>query len=295
VTARKSKKPPHPHYELRWEWARFIMTLNGISAAEKVMAQGIAWFINYETGTAWPSQKNVGRRCGVGERQARSTLTAMEEHGLIKDLRPGGGRTSSGVGVTGEYQMLRTDEVRAALELLNGDERGSILPDKPGRTLPGKPGSEETANPEVVDGQPGSDEASTRQCPADNLNRPSVLPTNKPSDEPKVRRASDRKIAWGFVSQAMLKVLCHDIQRDGTWVGSERPDAYVMRQLPPAVLDELIARCQAGTLEVRLVEQAAIDARIPKFSEVLPQLTGGAEPLEISPPQSSPPQEREVV
>jgi hypothetical protein len=93
----------------------------------------------------------------------------------------------------------------------------------------------------------------------------------------------------------MLKVLCHDIQRDGTWVGSERPDAYVMRQLPPAVLDELIARCQAGTLEVRLVEQAAIDARIPKFSEVLPQLTGGAEPLEISPPQSSPPQEREVV
>jgi hypothetical protein len=275
--ADKARAPDHPHYAMRWEWVRFVMSRPApVTSSEKALAWQIAYAVNRKSGHAFPSQRLLALRSGgISDRQVRTILKNMERHGLVKDLRPGGGRTADGSGRSGEYQLLMMDRVASALaELakLEVGEAGTKPPGKAGTTLPGKAGSDTPPNPEVGGGEPGSASAPTRNDSSDNL-KADLKPTitdlkdgkRTSSEADFVRRASNDDMAFVYVSREILRILRHDTDRHDNRVGDQYVDRWVMSQLPQAVYENLIRQCRAGTLERATVQQAVDAAGIPAF------------------------------
>lgn len=225
-----------------WEWRKRALA-SPFTPGVKLAAIAIAEFINRDSGVAWPTWGTVARSCGLSERQIRNGFAVMKEAGFF---------------VVRRRRFRDANEIELALP---PSQPGTAMPD----CDPPKAARTRRSNRHVDATETGT------PMPPNLLSEPSKEPSLQVDDakegEALVRRVTGQRCASALIgtSAALLLGYGPSDRMEGQYL-----DAWILSRVPPAVLNELEARCNAGALSehalLAVLGKLGVPAREPLSS-----------------------------
>lgn len=126
----------------RWAWIAELLADRQLSSSAKVVATGLAQFINEKLGKAWPSHDRLAAACGLAVRTVRRAIADLVAAGYLLVSGRGGRKFENGraVGITCEFRPMKPCLEGPPLERGNPDrkveETRPTLADKPSMEPP---------------------------------------------------------------------------------------------------------------------------------------------------------------
>lgn len=138
ASSRDQCKNTTPHLESfrlskqRWLWISELLSDRELTASAKVVATGLAQFLNEKLGKAWPSHDRLAAACGMAKSTMRRAIAELVAAGYLLVQGRGGRKIENGraVGITNEYRpALPAQEIAP-------QDRGNVASSDPGGCSP---------------------------------------------------------------------------------------------------------------------------------------------------------------